>query len=409
MSNPSADSQNFTVFVPVIENKLYLANAPAKSKNNEYRYISTSDYLEYSPLCDDFGPMNISSVMRFIDLLQEEMTYYSNKTIVYMADRGRRPLTNAAFLMGSYLILKLDYDPERVTKIFESIGPYAFEPFRDATFSPVDFGLSLMDCWKALVKGKSLGWIRSPERPGAKWGMIGMEEYEHYENPLNGDLVQVVPNKFVAFKGPVDLPGGAVYQDEGGFRRFGPGYYVPVFRALGVTTVVRLNERCYDELVFTRAGIRHVDLEFRDCTSPPADVVTAFLEAADETEGSVAVHCKAGLGRTGTLIALDMMRRHGFCARSAMGWLRIMRPGSVIGDQQAFLCAMERCGGLTLPTRNRSLLARAWASVELQRFSGSAAVLARQVELGLQMRQRAAAAVAVAAPSSTPAAATAAS
>ena len=43
-----------------------------------------------------------------------------------------------------------------------------------------------------------------------------------------------------------------------------------------------------------------------------------------------------------TLIALHLMRRHGFTAREAMGWLRIMRPGSVIGEQQQYLCSVER-------------------------------------------------------------------
>ena len=53
------------------------------------------------------------------------------------------------------------------------------------------------------------------------------------------------------------------------------------------------------------------------------------------------MHCHAGLGRTGTLIALWLMRTHKFEAREAMGWLRIMRPGSVIGEQQRYLCSVD--------------------------------------------------------------------
>lgn len=45
----------------------------------------------------------------------------------------------------------------------------------------------------------------------------------------------------------------------------------------------------------------------------------------------------AGLGRTGTLIGCYLMKRYCFTAAEAIGWIRICRPGSVIGPQQNFL------------------------------------------------------------------------
>jgi hypothetical protein len=55
----------------------------------------------------------------------------------------------------------------------------------------------------------------------------------------------------------------------------------------------------------------------------------------------VFLHCQEGLGRSGTLIALYMMKYQGFAAREALGWLRIVRPGSVIGAQQQYLVERE--------------------------------------------------------------------
>ncbi len=49
------------------------------------------------------------------------------------------------------------------------------------------------------------------------------------------------------------------------------------------------------------------------------------------------VHCKAGLGRTGVLICCYMIKYYGFTAQEAMGYIRVCRPGSVIGPQQHYL------------------------------------------------------------------------
>ena len=78
-----------------------------------------------------------------------------------------------------------------------------------------------------------------------------------------------------------------------------------------------------------------------DGSTPPVGVVERFLEICDEEKGGIAVHCKAGLGRTGTLIGLWAMREYKFPASSFIGWIRLCRPGSILGPQQHYLIDQE--------------------------------------------------------------------
>ena len=67
------------------------------------------------------------------------------------------------------------------------------------------------------------------------------------------------------------------------------------------------------------------------------EIVEHFLDLVENEKCEVAVHCKDGLGRTGTLIALYAMKHYRFPARAFIGYIRICRPGSILGPQQAFL------------------------------------------------------------------------
>jgi cell division cycle 14 len=80
---------------------------------------------------------------------------------------------------------------------------------------------------------------------------------------------------------------------------------------------------------------------FTDGTCPPKEIVNNFMTVAESEPGPVAVHCKAGLGRTGTLIACYAIKHYHFNAADFIGWIRLCRPGSILGPQQYFLLEYE--------------------------------------------------------------------
>lgn len=80
-----------------------------------------------------------------------------------------------------------------------------------------------------------------------------------------------------------------------------------------------------------KKGLKHIDLYFIDGTTPKPKIVEKFFEEVENEDGAIAIHCKAGLGRTGSLIALYAMKHYGFPAAAFIGWIRLARPGSILG------------------------------------------------------------------------------
>lgn len=122
-----------------------------------------------------------------------------------------------------------------------------------------------------------------------------------------------------------------------GYPLHSPETYFAYFRKSHVTTVIRLNKKIYDASRFIAGGFDHKELFFLDGSTPTDNIVRQFLSTVENTTGAIAVHCKAGLGRTGSLIGCYIMKHYRFSVLEAIAWIRICRPGSVIGHQQDWL------------------------------------------------------------------------
>ncbi|KAI9367979.1 protein-tyrosine phosphatase-like protein [Aspergillus egyptiacus] len=228
--------------------------------------------------------------------------------------------------------------------IAQADPPYM--PFRDAGYSQADFVLNIQDVVYGVWRAKEQGLCGLRD--------FSLEEYEKFERVDMGDFNWISP-QFLAFASPQHQPVAPIPRDSPEYAAL-PSTVSQVcssrlplpfknvlahFASRNVGLVVRLNSELYSPSYFTALGISHVDMIFEDGTCPPLPLVRRFIKMAHEMinvkHQAIAVHCKAGLGRTGCLIGAYLIYRYGFTANEVIAFMRFMRPGMVVGPQQHWL------------------------------------------------------------------------
>lgn len=122
-------------------------------------------------------------------------------------------------------------------------------------------------------------------------------------------------------------------------------YDMDLLARMGVTHLVTLTERDLDPQALARHGLTNIHLPIFDRESPSVRQTYMLLRRMQvllDDGKVVAVHCKAGIGRTGTILAAWLIREGGLSADSAIERLRSINRAYVQTQvQEKFLHEFE--------------------------------------------------------------------
>lgn len=370
--------------IPVIEflkNRVYLGafdNTP--SDTADLVYFSVQDSLPYNSFHLDFGPLHMGTLYRFAVILHNILNEPLNKekAVIFYSSTSPKERSNAACLLCCYMILVQSWSPHQVLQPIAQINP-PFQSFRDAGYSTADFEITIQDIVYAMWRAK--------ERDMIDLTKFNLEEYEQYERVDQGDF-NVISKDFIAFASPQQNSRKSGLNEP--FKKV-----LNYFIENQVKLVVRLNSHLYDANEFTKRNIQHIDMIFDDGTCPTLDYVHKFIGAAESVinkGGKIAVHCKAGLGRTGCLIGAHLIYTHGFTANECIAYMRMLRPGMVVGPQQHWLYLHQNSfrdwrHTMVLDNRPEEFIGGLYSLVPYDDFKARMKLEAKQRKLQQQQQQ----------------------
>ncbi len=104
---------------------------------------------------------------------------------------------------------------------------------------------------------------------------------------------------------------------------------------MGVKSIVTMTENSLPESWVANISYLHVPTE--DLTAPDLETIdhtVDFVRERIQENEPVMVHCAAGIGRTGTILACYLIKFEKYTAKKAIEKVRKERPGSIQSESQ---------------------------------------------------------------------------
>lgn len=106
-------------------------------------------------------------------------------------------------------------------------------------------------------------------------------------------------------------------------------------RKQGVKSIVTMTEEGLPDSWVN--GLEYLHVPTEDMTAPDIDKIDAaveFIRERIQNNEPVVVHCAAGIGRTGTILASYLIKYQKMSAKDAIEMVREQRPGSIQSQSQ---------------------------------------------------------------------------
>lgn len=100
----------------------------------------------------------------------------------------------------------------------------------------------------------------------------------------------------------------------------------------GVKSIVTVREVPLPSEWFNGSDIQYMHLNVEDFGAPSVEALDEAVDFIDEQIGKsrpVMVHCAAGKGRTGTVLAAYLVKKENLTAEQSIEKIRSIRPGSI--------------------------------------------------------------------------------